>query len=103
MRKKTKRYTPDGHPIEVYRKGRKHKVYIDTVTHEVVMTNPLPLAALAIPAARVAAPYLIQKGTEMIQRKREKRVSPETPLPQKEKLTVFEKAYLAEMMDRRRC
>lgn len=46
VKKKCKLFTIDGHPIEIYRKGRGHRVFVDTVTGRIVATNPLPIAFL---------------------------------------------------------
>jgi len=101
-RGKHKFFTAEGHPIAIYKKGKRHKVYVDLVSNQVVATNPLPLAALAA----MVAPTILEKGKELLGRRAGSAISrrgfsPEQyPFPPRERLSIFEKALMAKALDR---
>lgn len=107
-RTKYKCFTPNGHPIVIYKKGKKHRVFIDTVTNEVIMTNPSVLGRAAKFAAK-QVPFLgtaidvAEMASEFIPKKAGQATRKSEPMAQyssKGRLSVFEKALMAKALDR---
>lgn len=95
MRKKRKIYCKCGAEVQIYKKSKKHRVFVCS-NCGIIATNPLPL----LPILAAAAPYLIEKGVDLISGigKKKPKVSSEaeTVSCPTHKLTQFEKALLLE-------
>ncbi len=94
MRKKARKFTPEGHPVEVYKKGKKHKIYVDTVTKEIIMVNPLPLMA-----AVAAAPYVIEGAQALFSKKGKSQPSEMSP---HYKPSLMERAIMLEALENKK-
>lgn len=109
MSRRHKMFCKCGQEITVVKVKRGHKHYVCPGCG-IIASNPLPLAALALPAAKVAGSWLAWKAMDKLLGKSSKQFAPSEAMSEQGTvidalkggaLSTFEKAILAELADKR--